>query len=252
MDTKVGASLIVCGSTARREYHARRRQLRPPPRQQRRRRARRSTAYASVTARPQPSTSPSARAAVARERSPAGHGSWASSAGPTRMLIVDRPVPAASCHASTDATGDVSTAAISSTEARKPAGCHGVDGNARQPRAWPVGDRLEDPGLVGDEHLRDELALRPPREAAGELREVDAGVRERAARELHRPPPPQADARIDQPARDQWRPVATLVHRGHEGVILVTKVGVELRPERRACRRMPAGFGPIRGCRAGR
>ena len=47
---------------------------------------------------------------------PAGHGSASSNRGPMRTARADIPAPAARCHADTDATGDVSTAAISHTD----------------------------------------------------------------------------------------------------------------------------------------
>ena len=55
-------------------------------------------------------------ASTAADRSPAGHGVAASRAGPIRTDVVERPVPPPSCHASAEATGDVSTAASSATE----------------------------------------------------------------------------------------------------------------------------------------
>src|SRR5688572_27921584 len=61
--------------------------------------------------------SPDRSASTAASRAPAGHGTVARTDGPSRRARADRPVPAAACHAAIEATGEVSTAAISHTDA---------------------------------------------------------------------------------------------------------------------------------------
>ena len=96
-------------------------------------------------------------------------------AGPRRRARADRPVPAAWCHAQAVATGDVSTAASSSTATR----CRARRRRAARlgstsPRR--VGDRLDDPRLVGDQHLGHEPRPRPAlHRPASSRAESDAG-----------------------------------------------------------------------------
>jgi len=51
-----------------------------------------------------------------------------------------------------------------------------------------------------------------------------------AFREADLPSAPVADPRVDQPARDERRPLRVVGDGGHEGVVLVSEVRVEAGP----------------------
>ena len=195
------------------------------PRRSLRRRDRRAAPHVvDVAVAQRPTASP---------RSPAGHGRRPRIRGPRRSVAGDRPVPASSWVAHNDAVGDVSTAASAHTVPTSSGRARGDrrHGNAGQPGAVGIGDRLDDSRLVGDEHLGDQLARRPRLHPRDEAVDVDARARRTAGgRSAPGVRPRGTDAGSISPLVTSGAPDAVVGHRGHQAVVLVAEVGVERGP----------------------
>ena len=194
------------------------------------------------TARPHPSTSPSRRSWAARPRSPAGHGSDASAAGPSRIARADNPVPAAACQAAAVATGDVSTAASSHTLVSDVGTSEltGTPGN-QAPHGSATASTMR--VWLATSTLGTSLRRAQARIARVEPSEVDAGRRELPLGEADRAFAPVAPSWVDQPARHQRRPGAVVGDGGDQPVVLVAEVEaaagpVADRPVGRQCREL--------------
>ena len=112
----------------------------------------------------------------------------------------------------------------------RPTGVDTDHGDSRQPVPAGVADRLDDLGLVRDEHLGHEAATGPLLHPRVEPVDVDAGLQPPPAGERDRSSPPERHAGIDQPTGDQGRTVRVVGDRGDQPVVLVAEVGVESGP----------------------
>ena len=183
------ASPVTAAVTMLREPEPPRRQsARPTTRPARRRRRRRTQRH-----RPPHATTSPARSASTAGPSVAGRPRQLGRASAARGAPSGRPgpVPAARCHAHAD--GDrrrqhrghrprVGAGQRAGRERR----------DAREPGAGVVDDGLDDPRLVGDEHLRHEQVGGPAPHRRREPPELDGRTLEAAAAERDRPARPSA------------------------------------------------------------
>ncbi len=141
-------------------------------------------------------------------------------------MRADSPVPAARCQAHALAGADVRTAAMRPDVGGRRCP-HRDQRHAGEPGAVGVGDGLDDPRLVGDEHLGHGEAVGPSAHRRAQPRPVDAGPGEPAAGERHRSLAPPAAAGVDEPAGHERWARRVVVDGGDQPVVLIAEVGAE-------------------------